>query len=222
MRSQGVLLKGIRGPGRSTPRWIAPAAGIYCNKRPGSSDYSSAADYNRCLPVTDWKTIVEQHGQLVWATGWRLLGNSADAADCYQETFLEAVRVARREPVDNWTALLRHLATARALDLLRVRCRQQNRTEALVDPATLVSQAAGPGQEAEANELAERLRAALGQLPGDQAEVFCLSCVEQASYREIGERLELTTNAVGVLLHRARKRLRELLIPVDAGSTNDD
>ena len=81
----------------------------------------------------------------------------------------------------------------------------------------LASREANPGQEAEADELAERLRAALAQLPADQAEVFCLSCLDKLSYREIGERLRLTTNAVGVLLHRARQRLRELLAPVDAG-----
>jgi RNA polymerase sigma-70 factor, ECF subfamily len=172
--------------------------------------------------VTDWNTIVDQHGQLVWATVWRLLGNPADALDCYQETFLDAVKVARREPVGNWSALLRHLATARALDLLRARCRQRNCTDAMVDPDTLISRQPDPGQEAEAGELAERLRVALAQLPGDQAEVFCLSCLDKLSYREIGERLKLTTNAVGVLLHRARHRLRELLIPVDAGSTNDE
>jgi RNA polymerase sigma-70 factor, ECF subfamily len=172
--------------------------------------------------VTDWTTIVDQHGQLVWATVWRLLGNSADALDAYQETFLEAVKVARREPVDNWGALLRHLATARALDLLRARCRQRNRTDATVDPDVLVSPQTDPRQEAEANELAERLRVALTQLPHDQAKVFCLSCLDKLSYREIGERLKLTTNAVGVLLHRARQRLRELLIPVDAGLSNED
>ena len=172
--------------------------------------------------MTDWTTIVDQHGQLVWATAWRLLGNPADALDCYQETFLEAVKVARREPVDNWGALLRHLATARALDSLRARCRRRNRTDPRADPAALASCAAGPGQEAEADELAERLRVALAQLPHDQAEVFCLSCMDKLSYREIGERLTLTTNAVGVLLHRARQRLRELLIPVDAGSTNNE
>ena len=166
--------------------------------------------------------IVDQHGQLVWATAWRLLGNAADSLDCYQETFLDAVKVARREPVNNWIALLRHLATARRLDLLRSRCRQQNRTELIVDPNGLVGHEADPRQEAEANELAERLRAVLAQLPPDQAEVFCLGCLDKLSYREIAERLKLTTDAVGVLLHRARKRLRELLIPVDAKSTNDD
>ena len=122
--------------------------------------------------MTDWTTIVDQHGQLVWATAWRLLGNPADALDCYQETFLEAVKVARREPVGDWGALLRHLATARALDLLRARCRQRNRTDALVDPDSLVSQEADPRQEAEANELAERLRAALARVAGRSGRGF--------------------------------------------------
>jgi RNA polymerase sigma-70 factor, ECF subfamily len=174
------------------------------------------------LPVTDWKTIVEQYGGLVWATACRLVGDCADASDCFQETFLEAVKISRREPVRDWSALLRHLATARALDLLRVRCRQRDRTEALADPDALVSREADPGQEAEASELANRLRAALAKLPPDQAAVFCLSCLDELSYREIGERLGMTTNAVGVLLHRARGRLRELLAPVDARAASEE
>ena len=172
--------------------------------------------------MTDWNTIIDRHGQLVWATACRLVDNHADALDCFQETFLEAVKLARREPVRDWGALLRHLATARALDLLRARCRQRNRTDAMVDPNTLVSQEPDPGQAAEADELADRLRVALTQLPGDQAEVFCLSCLDSLSYREIGERLKLTTNAVGVLLHRARQRLSELLSPVDARANSED
>ena len=47
--------------------------------------------------MTDWKIIVEQHGGLVWATAYRLVGNREDAADCFQETFLEAVKTSRRE-----------------------------------------------------------------------------------------------------------------------------
>ena len=77
-------------------------------------------------------------------------------------------------------------------------------------------------QEAEASELVERLRAALPNLSQDQAAVFCLSCLENLSYHEIGERLGVTTNAVGVLLHRARQRLKELLAPADAGTNDQD
>jgi RNA polymerase sigma-70 factor, ECF subfamily len=172
--------------------------------------------------VNDWKAIVDQYGPLVWATVWRLLGRPADALDGYQETFLEAVKIARREPVHNWEALLRHLATVRALDLLRVRCRERNRTDALVDPDILLSRDADPSQEAEADELAGRLRVALAQLPEDQAEVFCLACLDKLSHSEVGERKGMTAGAVGVLLHRARRRLRELLTPADAASLKRD
>jgi RNA polymerase sigma-70 factor, ECF subfamily len=172
--------------------------------------------------MTDWETIVEQYGRLVWATAFRLVNHHADASDCFQETFLDAVKIARKESVRDWPSLLRHLATARALDLLRVRCRSRGRMDAMADPDCLPSQESGPEPLAEGNELAEHLRVALTQLPKQQAEVFCLCCVDQLSYREIGERMKMTTTAVGVLLHRARGRLRELLMPVDANSTNED
>ena len=79
-------------------------------------------------------------------------------------------------------------------------------------PGRMVLSAVRPArtQEAEASELAERLRAALPYLSEDQAAVFCLSCLENLSYQEIGERLGMTANAVGVLLHRGRQRLRKL------------
>lgn len=171
--------------------------------------------------MNDWKSIVEQYGGLVWATACRLLGNGADASDCFQETFLEAVKIACKEPVRDWSALLRHLATARALDLLRVRCRQRGRTVAMADSGDVAGREADPGEEAEAAELAQRLRVALAKLPVQQAEIFCLNCLDALSYREIGERLNVTTNAVGVLLHRARQRLRELLVTVDAAANED-
>jgi RNA polymerase sigma-70 factor (ECF subfamily) len=172
--------------------------------------------------VTDWTRIVEQHGGLVWATAFRLVGNSEDAADCFQEAFLEAVKIARREPVGDWSALLRHLATVRAIDLLRVRCRNRGRIDASTGSDGALSREANPVQEAEAGELAERLRAALPRLSPDQAAVFCLSCLENLSYQEIGERLGMTANAVGVVLHRARHRLRELLVSVDIGKDGED
>jgi RNA polymerase sigma-70 factor, ECF subfamily len=171
--------------------------------------------------VTDWKRIVELHGGLVWATAYRLLGNSDDAADCYQDTFLEAVKVSRKEPVGDWSALLRHLATVRAIDLLRARCRRRDRTNALADSHAAVSREADPAQQAEATELAERLRRALPRLSTDQATVFCLSCLENLSYQGISDRLGITVNSVGVLLHRARHRLREILTPVDTGTSDD-
>ena len=41
--------------------------------------------------MTDWEHVVRTHGPLVWQTAWRLLGQEADAADCFQETFVSAM-----------------------------------------------------------------------------------------------------------------------------------
>jgi RNA polymerase sigma-70 factor (ECF subfamily) len=147
-----------------------------------------------------------------------LVGNDADALDCFQETFLEAVKVDRKERVRDWAALLRHLATARALDLLRVRYSHRRRTNPLVDTSGAISREPDPRQQAEARELADRLRAALAELPALQAEVFCLCRLDGTTYREAAAQLNVDTNTVGVLLHRACHQLEQLLASTRIGT----
>jgi RNA polymerase sigma-70 factor (ECF subfamily) len=147
----------------------------------------------------------------VWQTAYRLLANDADAADCYQETFVSALDFVRQEAVLNWPALLQRLATTRALDLLRRRGRDRGRCPAPAEWDLVPSGSPGPVERAEAAELAGRLRQALAQLPERQAEVFCLRCVNELSYEEIAAELAISVTAVGVNLHRARARLSQLL-----------
>jgi RNA polymerase sigma-70 factor, ECF subfamily len=168
--------------------------------------------------MTDWKSLVHEHKQLVWQRVYQLVGNDADALDCFQETFLEAVRVDRKETVRDWAALLRHLATARALDLLRVRYRHRRRTDPLVDPSGAISREPDPRYQAEASELAARLRVALAELPASQAEVFCLCRLDGMTYREAAAQLDIDTNTVGVLLHRACNQLQQLLVSTNIGN----
>ena len=163
--------------------------------------------------MTDWQAVVGRHRQRVWCTAYRMLGNRPDAADCFQETFLAALELSRREPVRNWSALLTHLVVRRALSRLRQRLRHTGRHAELADWATVVSHNPGPVQEAEAAELSARLRQAVAHLPPTQAEAFCLRCLNELSYKDIARRLGVKTSTVGVLLHRARQRLRGLLEP---------
>jgi RNA polymerase sigma-70 factor (ECF subfamily) len=74
-----------------------------------------------------------------------------------------------------------------------------------------VSSDSFPTRCVEDAERADQLRAALGQIPPKQAEAFYLHCVEEWSYQEISQHLDVSISAVGVLLHRARKRLRQRL-----------
>lgn len=161
--------------------------------------------------MANWPEIVGEHGSVVWRTAMRLLSNEADASDCFQRTFVSAWELDRKQPIRHWPALLRRLATARALEKLRTRYRHLERYENL--PTSLVADDAPRDVTAalEATELAEQLRWALARIDGRQAEVFCLACLEDCSYRHIAQQIGISVNHVGVLLNRAKASLRVYL-----------
>lgn len=160
--------------------------------------------------MTDWDEIVDRDGPAVWRICWRLLGNRADAEEAFQEAFVAAVELSRRQPLVVPRAILQHLATARAIDKLRARQRRRKRHEPVDDEQLDQECAPGvtPPQDAEATELSAALRAALTALPPKQAEAFALHAIEGWSYQEVGDRLGATVDHVGVLIHRARAKLK--------------
>jgi RNA polymerase sigma factor (sigma-70 family) len=159
----------------------------------------------------DWPRILSAHGPAVWRLLRCLVGHEADARDCYQTVFLDALQFSRKQSVDDWDKLLNRIARLRALDLLRKRYRTVARIDVMVDPGNSVSRSPAPEEESEAAELADRLRTCLALLPPQQAEVFVMRFVEQLSYDEIAERTGSNRNAVGAMLNRARTQLRRHL-----------
>ena len=160
--------------------------------------------------MVDWEGIVEHDGPAVWRTVYRLLGRRADAEECFQETFLAALELWRRQSVRNPRGVLLRLATARAVDRLRQRYRRAGR-ETAAEWDAVPHPGEGPPHQAAANELSQCLREALTLLPDQQADVFCLNALEGWSYAEVAEELGISVDAVGVLLHRGRARLRAAL-----------
>lgn len=161
--------------------------------------------------MTDWQSIVNEHSRLVWRISYRLLGNDADAADCFQETFISAMKTVQNGRVRSFPALLSHLASARAIDQLRQRMSRSKWQVRMDNLPDIESSDPGPSQQAEKNELAENLRIALARLPSKEAEVFYLNCFEGLSYRQIAAQIGIKKNAVGVYVHRARQKLRQIL-----------
>jgi RNA polymerase sigma-70 factor (ECF subfamily) len=166
------------------------------------------------LQAIDWPLILEKYGPGVWQTVYRLLGNEADAADCFQETFVCVLEVSRRQRVRNFSALLARVATSRAINRLRQRTRESQRNGEPANWAMVAGSNPGPPRQAEDRELAAKLREALGELPPQEAEAFCLRHFCDMSYRQIARELGIKTNAAGMLLHRARTKLRNTLEPV--------
>ena len=156
--------------------------------------------------MTDWDRIVREHGPVVFATAWRILGHAADTEDVVQEVFLQAHQMQQNEAIRCWEALLRRLASCRALDRLR-----QRRSIVSLD-GLAISGGDGPEALAIERELSERLRLAIARLPTREATVFCLRYFDDLAYEEIATTLQITSGAVATALHKARGRLESLLL----------
>jgi RNA polymerase sigma-70 factor (ECF subfamily) len=162
--------------------------------------------------MIDWDAIIRDDGPVVWRTCFRLLANRADADECFQEVFADAVMLARKSAGDvrSWRAMLIRLATARAVDRLRQRVRRSSREAGGMDVVALPDRRieSRPEERAENAETAQRLRVALAHLPPKQADAFCLHCLEGFSYREVSEQMNESVDHIGVLISRARAELR--------------
>jgi RNA polymerase sigma factor (sigma-70 family) len=155
--------------------------------------------------------VVEKHGPAVWQKVYHLVGNEADAAECFQETFMAALKVSQHQYIYNFGGLLGRLATTRGIDKLRQRIRERKLSGERDYLSELEETNPGPPVEVQRRELAVLLREAIGHLPRLEAEVFSLRHFNDLSYRQIAKELGLQPGTVGAFLHRARNRLREHL-----------
>ena len=168
------------------------------------------------MPVTELEKIVREYAPLVWKICFRLVGNRADAEDCFQETFISAMQVVRREKVRSTKAMLARLATSRSIDRLRQRSRK---TEAvsLDDSLDIVSNDRLPEQHIANKELAEQLRTALAKLPDSEAAAFCMRHLNELDYGRIAGELGVKRSNARVLVHRAKAKLNQLLAGIVPG-----
>lgn len=158
----------------------------------------------------NWQAIVKKHANLVWQTSYRLLSDRSDAEDCFQETFISALKTSKRQRIRNISALLVHLATRRAIDMLRKRCSQRQADISNIDTSSLQSSNPSPLQQVHRGEVISRLRRALTELPEQQANAFCMRYLSDMSQKQTADKLGITANAAGVLVHRAKERLQEI------------
>ena len=173
------------------------------------------------MQVVDWQIIIEKHGAIVWKTAYRLLGNYTDTSDCFQETFISALKLCKREKVNNYPALLARLATTRAIDMLRFRFRTESHNLTNDHNFPIQNNNPDPAKYVQKQELATQLQKALTQLPIQEAQVFCLRYLNDMSYRRIAKELGIKTNAVGVLIYRAKEKLRNSLSDLHNSQKNE-
>jgi RNA polymerase sigma factor (sigma-70 family) len=146
--------------------------------------------------------------------------NEADVEDLLQEVFYELV-VANRllMPIDYVTGWLFRVARNRITDLFRKK-RPENFTDAAVIGEDgdlleiedlLPSPDAGPEALCVRNVLLDELERALGELPGEQREVFVAHELEGRSFKELSAESGISVNTLLSRKHYAVLHLRQRL-----------
>lgn len=169
---------------------------------------------------------VDAHGDYLYNFAIGQVRDIATAEDLVQETFLAAMksreRFAGQCSERTWlVSILRH----KIYDYLRRHCRDKARRvepgvarndggdwdDAMLWLHDIAAESQSPSRRLELDEFRANLERALGKLPPRIAQVFQLYEIEEASGAEVCSKLGISESNLWVMLHRARKQLREHL-----------
>jgi len=166
-----------------------------------------------------FRQLVEQQKDRVYNTCLGLLHNPQDAEDMAQEVFIQVWNsIGGFEGKAALSTWIYRIAVTKSLELIRYRKSQKRQSffQSLKqdnDPDVVSGDDffVHPGVAMEQKERAEVLFRAIDQLPENQKIAFTLHKVEDLSYKEIAEVMETSVSAVESLMHRAKKKLQDLL-----------
>ena len=157
-----------------------------------------------------WDEVVREHGDRVYRLAYRLTGNTHDAEDLTQETFIRVFRSLASYKPGTFEGWLHRITTNLFLDMARRRSRV--RMEGLPDDTDrIVGDDPSPEQVYSDTHLDQDLQAALDELPPEFRAAVVLCDVEGLSYEEIGATLGVKLGTVRSRIHRGRSALRASL-----------
>ena len=161
-------------------------------------------------PPSELESLFRAHHDRVFRTAHRITGSPADAEDVLQTVFLRLVKGgAIYDLSENPEAYLSRAAINASLDLMRSRGRARSVGLGEVDVEALESKSQSPEAEHADRELQKLIRQAVANLGTTAGEMFVLRYYEGYDNQEIAAMLDTSQMVVGVVLHRARTKLRK-------------
>jgi DNA-directed RNA polymerase specialized sigma24 family protein len=149
-----------------------------------------------------FQRFLDAHRDHVWRFLVAAVGRDA-ADDCFQETFMAAMRAYPTTRIENPRAWVLTIAHRKALDHHRARARRPLPVGAVPD-APAPAEAAGPGP-------ADGVWARVAELPPKQRAALLLRFAGDLSHREVARALGCSEEAARRSAHEGLKRLREEL-----------
>ncbi len=166
-----------------------------------------------------YRELVLKYQQKVYGVVWGMVQNPEDAREITQEAFIKAFKSLDRFRFDasfytwlyritvNLTIDFRRRASKRYTDEFDEGRQYKDEAGTVATPHTEAS----PSKRLERKRLADRIHAAIDQLPPDQRTAIILRELEGLSYKEIAVAMDCAEGTVMSRLFYGRKKLQEIL-----------
>jgi len=158
-----------------------------------------------------YSILVQRYQNRLYPYIFRLTNNREESADILQEVFLKAYKNLKgfnqKKKFSSWIYRIAHNESVNWLKKnTKFKKKSIDEDENKIDFADKTDL---PSQFSLVREKEELIKK-LDQLPIKYKEVLILRYLEEKSYEEIGEIIKKSQNAVGILITRAKKKLKEL------------
>jgi RNA polymerase sigma-70 factor (ECF subfamily) len=156
-----------------------------------------------------WGELFRELAPAVFRLCRRVLPNPEDAEDATTEIFLKArLKLDQYDSDRPFTPWLYKLASNHCWDELR---KSRSRDTVDLDSVVVESPEPGPLERLLVSQKRREIRRALTRLGDRERLAIVMRYYAELSYQEIAEVLGVTSSFVGVMLLRARRRLRQVL-----------
>ncbi|NQS91336.1 MAG: sigma-70 family RNA polymerase sigma factor, partial [Chloroflexi bacterium] len=151
-------------------------------------------------------TLFNRYFQSVYNFALMLSRNPAMAEDLTQEAFIRAhAKLDSLGPPWNFRAWIFRLTRNYFIDLTR----KEREVDQLEEGDHVISPSPTPEKEAMSRDVTDRVQTTLGRLSVQHREILVLRELNEFSYGEIGDILNISSSNVKVSLHRARAAFQE-------------
>ncbi|HWP39465.1 MAG TPA: sigma-70 family RNA polymerase sigma factor [Tepidisphaeraceae bacterium] len=167
------------------------------------------------IPRDEFDRLALEHLDMLYRVGRRLTQDAARAEDLVQETYLRAFRA--RDDFELQACGIRPWLVRIMHNVHFSRSQREKRQPVVIDDAHLdrvagsESAAGVPLDPASFEGMDQRLAKAIEDLPVEYQTVLLLWAIEEFSYKEIADALDVPIGTVMSRLHRARARLAHKL-----------
>lgn len=174
--------------------------------------------------VKSFETIVYQYEKKVYNIAYRMFGNEHDAYDASQEVFIKIYQKLSQFKFDSaFSTWLHRLATNTCIDLYRKR-KRQTKDQFSIDKEIYTKESTvtfdieddsgTPEEKVVQSETVNEVRTAINQLKEDHKAVLILRDINQMSYQEVADILDVSVGTVKSRINRARNALKEKILEI--------